>query len=609
MMASLMSQATFHLEFRPKIIINQSFPSSNVISSASQNSTPYFWTPLSTTTREEIPIRRSGNYPSLNWDFEYVQSLENEFTGLRYIKRRDLLKEKVRRMLDEEEVEPLYQLEMIDVLQRLGVYYHFKDQINSILSAIHKEMINDLLNRGNFVPNGKDLYATALGFKLLRQHGFPLSEEIFDRFKDEEGNFEAYHCSDMKGMLQLFEASFLSTEDDTTLESARDFTAKQLQKSIEDTRVIALDQELFLLVQHALKLPLWWRVPRVEARWFIDLYEKRSHKNDIFLELAKLDFNIVQATHQNDLKFASRWWEGTCLGSKLNFARNRLVENFFWTIGVNFEPQYSYFRIMATKVNALITTIDDVYDVYGSLDELELFTNAVERWNVEAMDDLPDYMKICYMAMHNATNEMAYDALVTQGIHIVPYLQKVWADICKTYLQEAKWYHSGYIPTLEEYIGNAWISISAPVILVHAYFFISDDTTTITKEALESLHPYHNLIRYSAMILRLADDLGTSSEELRRGDVPKSIQCYMNEKEVTEEEAREYIKLLISETWKKLNKERVGHNLPFPVQFVEVAVNLGRMAQCMYEYGDGHGHSNPQTKDRIRRLLFDHIIV
>ena len=63
----------------------------------------------------------------------------------------------------------------------------------------------------------------------------------------------------------------------------------------------------------------------------------------------------------------------------MKFARDRLMENFFWTVGVIFEPQFHYCRRMSTKVNSLITTIDDIFDVYGTLDELELFTNALER--------------------------------------------------------------------------------------------------------------------------------------------------------------------------------------------------------------------------------------
>jgi (-)-alpha-terpineol synthase len=82
-----------------------------------------------------------------------------------------------------------------------------------------------------------------------------------------------------------------------------------------------------------------------------------------------------------------------------------------------------------------------------------------------------------------------------------------WADLCRSYLLEAKWYHSGYTPSLEEYIENAWISISAPVILVHAYFLVINP---ITKEALDCLEEYPNIIRWSSIILRLADDLGTS---------------------------------------------------------------------------------------------------
>ena len=74
-----------------------------------------------------------------------------------------------------------------------------------------------------------------------------------------------------------------------------------------------------------------------------------------------------------------RWWKSTGLAENLSFARDRLMENFLWTVGVIFQPQFGYCRRMSTKVNALITTIDDVYDVYGTLDELELFTDAVER--------------------------------------------------------------------------------------------------------------------------------------------------------------------------------------------------------------------------------------
>ena len=68
------------------------------------------------------------------------------------------------------------------------------------------------------------------------------------------------------------------------------------------------------------------------------------------------------------------------LANKLSFSRDRLMECFFWTVGMAYEPQFSHFRKGLTKVFSLITAIDDVYDVYGTMDELELFTDAVERF-------------------------------------------------------------------------------------------------------------------------------------------------------------------------------------------------------------------------------------
>ncbi|KAL0357020.1 UNVERIFIED_CONTAM: (-)-alpha-terpineol synthase [Sesamum calycinum] len=253
-----------------------------------------------------------------------------------------------------------------------------------------------------------------------------------------------------------------------------------------------------------------------------------------------------------------------------------MVECYFWTTGVFSHPQYSYPRIMSSKLNALVTVIDDVFDVYATHQELQLFYNAIQRWDVEAIDQLPNYMQICYLALYNFINEMAYDVLKQQGLLIIPHLRKSWADLCRTYLQEAEWHLRGYTPTLEEYMNNAWISISAPVILSHAYFLVANP---IEEELVPSLYKYHDLVRYSAIILRLANDLKTSPDEVKRGDVPKSIQCYTNESGGSGEEAVEYIRFVIGETWKDMNQEAfVAEDSPFPQDFVRIAADLGRMA-------------------------------
>ena len=152
-----------------------------------------------------------------------------------------------------------------------------------------------------------------------------------------------------------------------------------------------------------------------------------------------------------------RWWRSTGLGEKFNFARDRLTECFLWTVGLKYEPQFGNFRRACTKILALITTIDDVYDVYGTLDELELFTDLVERlvimyyvlrvfyfyfivknmllyfctynlycnfrWDVNAIEQLPNYMKICFLVLYNTVNENAFDTLKEQGFHNVSYLK------------------------------------------------------------------------------------------------------------------------------------------------------------------------------------------
>lgn len=133
---------------------------------------------------------------------------------------------------------------------------------------------------------------------------FVIRAEVFTGFMDEMGNFKTSPCEDSKGILNLYEASHLSIEGEGILDTAGNFAAKQLQQYLKQKK---LDEYVRTVVKHALELPLHWRVSRLEARWFIDVYEKREERNPMFLELAKLDFNIVQAVHQDDLRYASKY--------------------------------------------------------------------------------------------------------------------------------------------------------------------------------------------------------------------------------------------------------------------------------------------------------------
>ncbi|XP_022877994.1 trans-alpha-bergamotene synthase-like isoform X1 [Olea europaea var. sylvestris] len=538
-----------------------------------------------------MEARRSGNYQTSIWDDNYVQSISSPYVGKEYLELAENLKEKTRIIINETEGE-LDQLELIDNLQRLDVSYHFQDEIKKLLEHTY------LNSTGHNNENEKDLYSMALKFRLLRQHGYRVPQEVFCSFMDEGGSFRPELSDDIEGILSLYEASFLSMESEGILGDARNFATQHLKEKLQHIT----DHGLAVQVSHALELPLHWRVQKLEAKWFINVYESRRDANLILLELAKLDFNILQAIYQDEIKQMSRWYKETCLPEKLSFVRHRLVECFWWALGFTPEPQFGYSRRNLTKIAVLITIMDDIYDTYGSLDELELFTDIVERWDINALNQLPEYMRICFLALFNSTNEIAYDVLKDQGLNIISNIRKSWAELCRVYLIEARWYNSGYFPSLSEYLNAAWISISGPVLLLHAYFCTINP---LTKKDLGSLEQYPGIIHWPSLVLRLANDLGTSSDEIKRGDVPKSIQCYMKDTGCSEEDAREYIKYLIDVTWKKINKE-ILMNSPCK-DFAGTAMNLARTSQCMYQYGDGFGVPHLETKRNIISLIIEPI--
>ncbi|MBA0567002.1 hypothetical protein Golob_011769, partial [Gossypium lobatum] len=51
------------------------------------------------------------------------------------------------------------------------------------------------------------------------------------------------------------------------LENTRELVTKLLKQCLKENND---HQYLWILVDHALELPLHWRMPRLEARWFIE---------------------------------------------------------------------------------------------------------------------------------------------------------------------------------------------------------------------------------------------------------------------------------------------------------------------------------------------------
>jgi hypothetical protein len=124
---------------------------------------------------------------------------------------------------------------------------------------------------------------------------------VFSKFKDEDGTFHANIANDPRGLLSLYNASYLFTHGETELEDNILF-ARQHLESMEGK----LDYTLAEQVRRALHLPLPRTLKRVEALHYISEYKEEPMHNSSILEFAKLDFNLLQRLHLKELKALSR---------------------------------------------------------------------------------------------------------------------------------------------------------------------------------------------------------------------------------------------------------------------------------------------------------------
>ncbi|KAI4374086.1 hypothetical protein MLD38_012124 [Melastoma candidum] len=349
--------------------------------------------------------------------------------------------------------------------------------------------------------------------------------------------------------------------------------------------------------------PLHWRVPWFDVKRQIESYEGRGANLDL-LRLAKLNFNHLQAVHQSDLGEVSRWWLDLGLMKDVDFTRDRLVESFLMALGLAHEPRFSQMRKSLAKVIVMVLVIDDVYDLFGSFQELECFTDGVNRWDPAIIEQLPKCLRVCFKAVYNVTHEIAHEiGRENHSNSVVTHLKKAWADFCNAMFVEAKWYSASHVPSLDEYLENAWVSSSGPLILSHAYFLVGDVDPVAVPGLLQK---NKDLIYNSSMIIRLCNDLATSEKEHIRGDVPSSVICHMLEANVSEDIARKHIQGLINKAWKNINELCIADGYPSPRSSracIDVTVNAARVAHRVYQFGDSFGEQDKDIRAQILSII------
>ncbi|XP_048498811.1 sesquiterpene synthase 2 isoform X3 [Beta vulgaris subsp. vulgaris] len=322
-----------------------------------------------------------------------------------------VLIEEVRKELLTIVKDPKERLLLVDAIQRLGVAYYFEEEIEANLKEFYKTLIGDSYKH--------DLHFTSLRFRLLRQHGFYESCDVFVKYKDENGSFKDCLTSNVHGILSLYEASHLRLRGESVLDDAFAFSMTHLSSLAPTLRSPMAEQ-----IANALKRPLYKCTTRLEAKYQqISLSESNGSHFQALLKLAKSDFNLLQLLHKKELSDIIRWSRRLDFKGKFSFARDRVAEPYIWSLGIYYEPKYSFARMIVNKVFKLITVVDDMYDAYGTIDELEAFTEAILRWDESCMNELPDYMKLLYQIILDTFQEFQQDLANEGRSYAVFYLQ------------------------------------------------------------------------------------------------------------------------------------------------------------------------------------------
>ncbi|KAM7502390.1 hypothetical protein LguiB_001294 [Lonicera macranthoides] len=377
----------------------------------------------------------------------------------------------------------------------------------------------------------------------------------------EEGYFSSFGGGHLKGIsdaLELYRASQLIISPDESALRKQNLQSSHFLKLTLSNGSVCSDTLSRYVGQEAddvLKIPFCASLERMANRRNVENYNVESTTrvlktmycssnigNKDFLKLAVEDFNFCQSVHREEIKHIERWVIKNRL-DKLKFARQKAAYAFFSAAATMFSPELSHARMSWAKNAVLTYVVDDFFDIGGSIEELLNLIHLVEKWDINIESDCcSEHVRIIFSALHGVICEIEDRAFIYQGRSVTSHIAEIWLDSLKSMLRETEWSRDRYVPSMDEYMENAYVSFAIGPIVFPTLYLVGLE---LSDEAARSSEA-NKLFKLMSNCGRLLNDIQSFKRESEQGKLNAiSLRMIHGGGSTTKEEAIEDVRRFV----------------------------------------------------------------
>ncbi|KAK2977329.1 hypothetical protein RJ640_004072 [Escallonia rubra] len=325
-------------------------------------------------------------------------------------------------------------------------------------------------------------------------------------------------------VLELYKASqIIIYPDEFALEKLHSWSESFLKQKLGEYSILSngLGRNTFQEVDDAFDFRFHASLERMANKRYIEHYDvdgsrflktsycSSSLSNKNFLKLALEDFNMCQSIQQNEEAYFN-WWILENKIDKLKFARKTGPYCYFSIAATLFAPELFDARMTWAKASMLITVVDDFFDDGGSMEELLNLIQLVERWDVNVETDcLSEEIRIIFLALRRFICDTEDRAFLWQARSVKSH----WLNLMRSMLKEAEWAKAATVPTMEEYIANAYVSYALEPIVPPTLYFLGPKLSHDVVQSSE----LNTLFKLMSTYGRLLNDMVTFKRESGQG--------------------------------------------------------------------------------------------